>query len=175
MASTAKWKGWKDPECAPSFFSLRYLHAHSHIINTHTRPRSQSWTLKHEMNMSSVNFDWHFHTSPGFMEHYIRIWMSRWQWKNSTKEAYGQEVRGRWVNTTCLLIRTQHNPSAITQTQIESQRGARVLSPRHKWRYVAWKHSGALTQQLRTTTTVYYCWSLRRNERRAIINCIQLS
>lgn len=90
--------------CFISFFFLQYLHAHSHIINTHTHPRSRSWTLKHEMNMSSMNFDWHFHTAPGFIEHYT-YQNELLTIKNSLLALQGSPVRR--VNTTHLPITTQ--------------------------------------------------------------------
>lgn len=92
--------------CFVSFFFLWYLHPHSHIINTHTHPGSQSWTVKHEMNMSSVNFDWHFHAAPGYMGHYT-YQNELLTIKNAPNAKLGSPVRR--VNKP--IYQSQHNPS----------------------------------------------------------------
>lgn len=74
MTSAAKWKEWRFPECASALSLsppvLTRTLAHPQHTHTLSHSHSQSWTLKHEMNMSSMNFDWHFHTATGLIEHY---------------------------------------------------------------------------------------------------------
>lgn len=141
--------------CFISFFFLRYLHAHSHIINTHTHPRSRSWTLKHEMNMSSVNFDWHFHSAPGFIEHYT-YQNELPTIKNSLLALRGSPVRR--VNSTHLPITTQ--PITIhlllrKHKENRTEMHARC-QPDTYVENTTWKHTGALTRQLHSTSTLCY-------------------
>lgn len=88
-------------------FFLWYFHAHSHIINTHAHPHTWGGTLKREMNMSSVNFDWHL-----FFIYRARIYGALYTYlnelltiKNSLKHSWG--VRWRWVNTSHLQVTPQ--------------------------------------------------------------------
>lgn len=66
MTSAAKWKGWSDWErgsISSSFPAGTYTHVRTSSIHVLIQ-RARTRTLKHEMNMSGVNFDWHFHGVP---------------------------------------------------------------------------------------------------------------
>lgn len=65
MTPAAKWKGWSATHL--------YLFPAGTCTHVHTRRDGPSarWTLMHEMNMSSVNFDWRFNAAAGFMENSV--------------------------------------------------------------------------------------------------------
>lgn len=117
MTSAAKWKGWSDSEWVSisSSFPRWYLHAHSHIINTHAHPARTTRTLKHEMNMSGVNFDWHFCGAPKIYS--VRSAYQNELPANKKNKKWSRPTPIRWSNAMASTNRspTHHSQSSVNQ------------------------------------------------------------